>query len=93
MIVTAVARVILSLLNALLIFELPVFPDSLITVFNTAVGYFGTGRDILQAFIGTTAMGVLGVILRLVIFSNAVYFTVSLIFFVLKKIPFLGLEE
>lgn len=93
MIVTTVARVILGLLNALLIFELPSFPDTLMVTFQTACGHLTTGRDILNAFIGTTAMGILGLCLKLVIYSNIVYFTVSLVFFVLKKIPFLGLQE
>lgn len=57
------------------------------------IGYFAAGLDILNSFIGNTAMGVLGVMLKLVLISNVVYFTISVVFFVLKKIPFLGLEQ
>lgn len=93
MLVTTVANVIYILLNALFVFNLPQFPSSVVTIFNEAVGYLGAGLDMLHLLIGNTAFTVLGVTLGLVVSANAVYFVVSLVFFVLKKIPFLGLKE
>lgn len=93
MIVTAVGKVILSLLNALFFFELPSIPDSVITVFNNVLGYLNSGLDMIHLLIGNTAFGVVGACLKLILLANGVYFVVSLVFFVLKKIPFLGLKE
>lgn len=93
MIITAVANVIYSLLSLLFVFELPEFPAGIVNVFNSFIGYLGTGIDILHVFFGNTAMGVIGICLQFVIYANAAYFTISLIFFVLKKIPFLGLGD
>lgn len=93
MLITSLAKIILGLLGMLFFFELPQFPDTVVNVFNSVISYMGTGLDVLHAFIGNTAMGVLGTCLSLVLIANGAYFVVSLVFFVLKKIPFLGLKE
>ena len=93
MIITAVANVIYTLLDVLFVFELPQFPQGIVNVFNTVTTSIDTGIDIFHAFLGSTAMGVIGICLQFVIYANVAYFTISLIFFVLKKIPFLGLGD
>lgn len=93
MLVTALAKIILGLLGFIFVFNLPAFPESIITVFNSVMGYLGDGIDVLHVFLGNTCMTVIGSALALVLVANGVYFTVSFLFFVLKKIPFLGLKE
>lgn len=93
MIITAVANVIYGLLNLLFVFELPQFPQGIVNVFNSVMDAIDTGIDVIHVFIGSTAMGVLGICLQFVIYANVAYFTISVIFFVLKKIPFLGLGD
>lgn len=93
MIIHLLGKAVFTLLDTLLVFELPSLGDSIINIVNTAIGYIGDGLDVLHCFLGNTAMTVLGVCFGLVITANIVYFTISTIFFVLKKIPFLGLKE
>lgn len=93
MIIHLLGKAIFTLLDTLLVFELPSLSDSVINIVNTAIGYIGDGLDVLHCFIGNTAMGVLGTCLGLVIASNLVWFTISVVFFVLKKLPFLGIRE
>lgn len=93
MIIHLLGKAIFTLLDTLLVFELPSLGDSVINIVNTAIGYVGDGLDVLHCFIGNTAMGVLGTCLGLVIAANLVWFTISVVFFVLKKIPFLGIKE
>ncbi len=92
MIISAVASLIYTLLDLLFVFELPQFPEGIINIFNSIVGYLGTGVDVLHALLGNTAMSVIGTCLKFVILANVCYFTISVIYFVLKKIPFLGLS-
>lgn len=92
MIVEALCTLVKNLLSLLLVFELPPFPDTIINIFNSFVEYLVIGRNMLQAFIGVPAMGVIGVCLLLVVASNSIYFTWSVVLFILKKIPFLGIE-
>lgn len=93
MIIEALGNLVLWLLDTLLIFELPPFPETVTTVFNSVLGYLVDGRDVIQAFIGSTAMGVVGVCLLLIVAANGIYMMYSLLMFVLKKIPFLGIKE
>ncbi len=93
MIITAVANVVYGLLDVLFVFELPQFPEGIVNVFSSILTYLDTGIDVLHALLGNTTMSVLGTCLKFVILANACYFTISVIFFVLKKIPFLGLGD
>lgn len=93
MIVYNIANVVLALLNTLFVFNLPQIPDSVIALWNQIWAIFGDGLDMLHVLIGDTAFAVVGVVLQLIIFANVTYFTVSLVFFVLKKIPLLGIRE
>ena len=93
MIIHLLGNAVFTLLDTLLFFELPSLGDSVINIVNTAIGYMGDGLDVLHCFIGNTAMGVLGYCFGLVITANLVWFTISVVFFVLKKLPFLGIKE
>lgn len=93
MIVYNIANVVLALLNTLFVFNLPQIPDSVIALWNQIWVIFGDGLDMLHVLIGDIAFAVVGVLLQLIIFANVTYFTVSLVFFVLKKIPLLGVRE
>lgn len=93
MIVYNIANVVLALLNTLFVFNLPQIPDSVIALWNQIWAIFGDGLDMLHVLIGDIAFAVVGVLLQLIIFANVTYFTVSLVFFVLKKIPLLGIRE
>ena len=93
MIIEALCTLVLNVLNVLFVFELPPFPETVTNVFNSVTQYLVTGRNIVQSFIGSTAMGIIGVCLLLVVAANGIYFTYSVVMFILKKIPFLGIEE
>lgn len=92
MIVEALCTLVKNILGLLLVFELPPFPETITNIFNSVIEYLVLGRNMLQSFIGAPAMGVIGVCLLLVVASNSIYFTWSVVLFVLKKIPFLGIE-
>lgn len=93
MIITALMDLIYHLLDLLLVLELPAFPDSIVQIFNTIPTYLQTGLSILRVFVGSTAFTVIGVCLKVVVFANVAYFTITLVFFVLKKIPILGIKQ
>ena len=92
MIVEAICTLIIKLLDVLLVFNLPPFPETITNIFNSFIEYFVMARNMLQSFIGAPAMGVIGVCLLLVVASNSIYFTWSVVIFILKKIPFVGIE-
>lgn len=92
MMVEALCTLVKNLLSLLLVFELPPFPDTITNIFNSILDYLVLGRNLLQTLIGTPAMGVIGVCLLLVVSANGIYFTWTVLLFILKKIPFLGIE-
>ncbi len=92
MIITAALNVIYGLLSVLLVFNLPQLPESILTLATTATGYMVSGLGILHTFIGNTAMGVIALCFQLVIAFNVAYFLYSFVVWVLKKVPFLGIE-
>lgn len=93
MIISGALTVIYTVLSVLLVFNLPQLPDTIVTVANTAVGYIVAGVDMIHLLIGNTAMGVLAICFKLVVLFNAAYFLYSVVMWVLRKIPFLGLKE
>lgn len=93
MLISALLTLVYGVLSVLLVFNLPQLPDSVVTVANSLTGYITTGFSVLRAFVGDTCMGVLGVLFNLVIAMNAAYMLYSLVMWVLRKIPILGLKE
>lgn len=92
MIINALGQLIYWLLNVLLIFNLPQLPDTISTILSQVVSYITTGLQIITSFIGTTAVGVLGLLLGLFLSMHAAYMLYSLVAFVLRKIPLLGVK-
>lgn len=97
MIIKLLLEMVKALLNLLTlplatIIHVPSIPDSVMTVLNAFVGYFTTGIDVIRVFIGSTALGVVATCLSLILIANAAYFTYSVVWWGLKKIPFLALQ-
>lgn len=93
MIITALIELILNLLGALLLFDLPQLPESVTSVLDQVMGYLVSGLSIIRAFVGDGCMTLLGTLFGLVVLANAAYFLYSFVFFVIRKIPMLGVEE
>lgn len=93
MIISGLLNLIYSVLSFLLVFELPNMPDTILTILNQIIGYFQTGIQVISAFIGSTAIGVIALLIQLVIFLNAAYFLWSFVFWVIRKIPMLNVRE
>lgn len=93
MIVSALLNLIYNILSLLLVFELPDLPESVVAVADSIIGYISTGFSILRTFVGSTCMGILAVLFVLVVAMNAAYLVYSIVFWVLRKIPLLGIEE
>lgn len=93
MIISALLNLIYAVLSVLLVFNLPQLPDTVVTIANSLIGYITTGINMLHAFIGNTAMGVIAVCLGLVVLMNAAYLVYSLVFWVIRKIPMLNVKE
>lgn len=93
MIITALLNLIYTLLSVLLVFELPQLPQTVTSLLSQITTYVGTGVSIIGIFIGSTALGILAVLLQLVIYMNAAYFLWSFVFWVIRKIPMLGVKE
>lgn len=92
MIVDALGTLIYNLLNLLLVFELPALPDSVVQVFNNALGYIVQGINVIKCFTGSTCLALLGVLLQLILFAHGMYMLYSFIAFVLRKIPMIGID-
>ena len=93
MIITALLNLIYTVLSVLLVFELPQLPQTVTSLLSQITTYVGTGVSIIGIFIGSTALGILAVFLQLVIYMNAAYFLWSFVFWVIRKIPMLGVKE
>ncbi|WP_418271301.1 hypothetical protein [Intestinimonas sp.] len=93
MIITALLNLIYTVLSVLLVFELPQLPQTVTSLLSKITTYVGTGVSIIGIFIGSTALGILAVLLQLVIYMNAAYFLWSFVFWVIRKIPMLGVKE
>lgn len=93
MIITALLNLIANLLSAVLVFDLPKWPSQIDQVFQTVISWMVTGVEVLRAFLGQETLTVISVLLGLVLAMNAAYLVYSLVFWVLRKIPMLGIKE
>lgn len=93
MIITALLNLIANLLSAVLVFDLPKWPSEVDQVFHTVISWMVTGVEVLRAFVGQETLTVISVLLGLVLVMNAAYLVYSLVFWVLRKIPMLGIKE
>lgn len=92
MIISALGNLIYSLLNLLLVFDLPQMPESISAVLTQASVYLNDGMGLLVAFIGQTAAGILSVLLNLLLLMHGAYMLYTFVKFVLRKIPMLGID-
>lgn len=93
MIITALIDLILNVLGALLVFDLPALPESVTTTLDSMLDYLVAGVGIIRAFVGDGCMTLMATLFGLVVLANAAYFVYSLVFFVIRKIPMLNVKE
>lgn len=93
MIITALIELILNFLGALLVFDLPQFPESVTSVLDRMSDYLVTGIGIIRVFVGDACMSLIATLFSLVVLANTAYFLYSFVFFVIRKIPMLNLKE
>lgn len=92
MIITALGDLVYNLLNLLLVFELPVLPESLVSIADSGIGYLVTGASLLRSFLGSTALGVIALLIQLLLLMHAAYMLFTFVQFILKKIPVLNVK-
>lgn len=93
MIITVLLNLVYNILSVLLIFNLPALPDTISTILDQITGYLVTGVTLIAAFVGSSCMGVMALLLQLVILMNAAYLLYSFVMWVLRKIPMLNIRE
>lgn len=93
MIITALIELILKVLGALLVFDLPQLPESITSVLDSMLEYLIAGIGIIRAFVGDACMTLIATLFGLVVLANAAYFLYSFVFFVIRKIPMLNVKE
>ena len=93
MIVSALLNLVYNILSVLLIFNLPALPATISTILDQISGYLVTGVTLIAAFVGSSSMGVMALLLELVILMNAAYLLYSFVMWVLRKIPMLNIRE
>ena len=93
MIISGLLTLLYNVLSLLLVFELPSLPDSVTTVGAELTNYVKEGISILAACVGSTALGIIALLLGLVLALNAAYLLYSLVFWVIRKIPVLNVRE
>ncbi len=93
MIIAGLIELVLNVLGALLVFDLPALPESVTSTLDGMIGYLVSGVSILRAFVGDDCLKVMATLFGLVVLANAAYFVYSLVFFVIRKIPMLNVKE
>lgn len=93
MIIKALLDLIYNILSLLFVFDLPNLPDSVTSVATSISSYITTGISVIRAFVGSSCMSLLGVLLGLIIALNVAYFLYSFVFWVIRKIPMLNVRE
>lgn len=93
MIVTALINLIYNVLDFLFFFSVPSLPDSVVQIVNAACEYMNQGIRIIQAFTGSTALGVIALLVQLVLLAHTIYFGWMIIKFILSHIPFLNVGK
>lgn len=92
MIVTGLMNLVIFLVN-LIPFSLPSLAADAFTALPTALGYITAGIGVLRAFIGDAAMSYLLSVMVLLEGVNLAYISYSLFWWVIRKIPLVGIRE
>ena len=93
MIVKMLLNLLINILDVLWVVELPDFPAIITSGLNVATKYLVQGANMLGAFLGLANCQILWIGLELIVALNVIYAGYSLVMWVLKKIPMLGIEE
>lgn len=93
LIIVGLMTLIRSLLSLLLVFNLPAMPDSVHSTLLSVSTYLGDGISVIRAFIGPEAMGVMSTLLVATLAINAAYYLYTAVFWILEKIPMLGIKK
>lgn len=93
MIIKALLNLIYTVVNSLLVFQLPAFPEQVVDAIATIRGHLVAGVGVLRSFLGDRCMSVLAILLGLILAMNAAYLLYSLVFWVMRKIPMFSVKE
>lgn len=93
MIVNALLQVLYTLLDAIMIFDIPDLPPQISNGISYALTYITQGVGVLTSFIGPDAMAVLGVLFGLFVVLNVAFFAYSVAWWFIRKLPFLQIRE
>lgn len=92
MIIEKVLDVIYNLFDLMLVFDLPSMPSSVSSYISDVIGYVTSGINLLSGFIGSSAVVYCSTLLIVVISIESTYLIYKFVMWILKKIPFLGIE-
>ncbi len=93
MIITGLLNLVYTVVNALLVFSLPSFPQSVVDAIATIRQHLVAGIGVLRAFLGDRCLTVLATLFGLILAMNAAYLLYSLVFWVIRKIPMFSVRE
>lgn len=96
MIVEAVLDAVYWLIDTLFVFELPALPETLISLWDSVLGYLQSGVAFVKSLFGDYGEAVFTyfkILLGLVIAMNGIYAVYSLVMWVLEKIPFIDIDR
>lgn len=90
MLIEALLNLIVALLHVLFLpLQIDSLPDQISQTLLLFIGYIADGVAVVAAY---THFSYLLVLLGIVIVVNGIYFSYSVIMWILKKIPFLGIH-
>lgn len=93
MLIKGLLDLIYNILDLILFVELPEMPDDILYLAGEATNYVLMGIGVLRVFLGQQALGVLSVVFLIAGSTFAFYFSWSLVFWILRKIPMLNIKE
>lgn len=93
MLIKGLLDLIYNILDLILFVELPAMPISIFEVFNMLFDYLYMGVGVLASFLGSTCLNFLYLLLQIIVSVNLFYMAWSVVFWILRKIPMLGIEE
>lgn len=93
MILKALSDLLGTMLDKLLLFSLPDFPDWAMNAFQTAYEYLLQGAGFLQALFGTQTYSYLCTLFWLSLTVHLAYEVYDLAMWILKKIPLVSVQK
>ena len=93
MILKALSDLLCKMLDKLLVFSLPEFPDWAMNAFQTAQNYLLQGAGFLQALFGTQMYGYLCTLFWLSLSVHIAYELYDLAMWIVRKIPLASIQK